>query len=189
MKTAKLLLLTVALLSVAVAAVAKTQTANAVSGNSSYIGPTNAETLFTQTSPDAVIKDLYKVHDQDLKAETDRILSGKNRTFLDKYFDKNLADLIWQDLTSSTDEIGVLDFDPFYNAQDFDIKNLVVNAAKIAGRKATVAVSFTNFKRKESLTYSLIERNNVWKISDIKYTNGDTLLKYFKESPKNNSRN
>ena len=74
----------------------------------------------TQNSaPDSVVRNLYKTHDKDDGA----ILDGKSRTLLDKYFDKTLADFIWKDLTTHKDEVGVLDFDPFYNAQDTQIKN------------------------------------------------------------------
>lgn len=128
-------------------------------------------------APDAVVRDLYKTHDKDNGA----ILDGKSRRLLDKYFDKTLADFIWKDLTTHRDEVGVLDFDPFYNAQDTQIKNFAVGAPKINGDKASVVVRFQNFTRKETLNYQLVRRKAVWKISDIKYTDGTSLLRYFKE--------
>ncbi len=140
-------------------------------------------TAFAQSStPDGLIKDLYKVHDQDLKGDTDNILNGKTRKPLDKYFDKILADLMWKDLTSNSEEVGVLDFDPFYNAQDFDIKNFSIGAPKVVGTKATVVVKFTNSGRKDTLSYQLVKRGSAWKIADIKYTDGSSLLGYFKEA-------
>ena len=105
----------------------------------------NISSTFAQSSTaDSLVKELYKIHDQDLKGDGDRILDGKSRKNLDKFFDKSLADFIWKDLTSNSDEVGVLDFDPFYNAQDFDIKNLVISAPKVVSTKATVVVKFTN---------------------------------------------
>ncbi len=134
-----------------------------------------------KTTPELVIKDLYKTHDQDLKNSNDSILSGKSRKILDKYFDKTLADFIWKDLTTQRDGVGVLDFDPFYNAQDTDIKNFSVAKAKISGGKATVVVKFTNSGRKDTLTYQFVRQNSAWKIIDIKYTDNSSLLGYFKE--------
>ncbi len=99
-------------------------------------GTTAVSPAVPQTAPDAVVRDLYKIHTPDKS-----ILDSKSRQPLDKFFDKNLADLIWKDLTTHTDEVGVIDFDLFYNAQDFDIKNLVVGQAKINVSKATVPVS------------------------------------------------
>lgn len=138
-------------------------------------------------SPEAVIKEVYAIHAQDMKANRDRIIDEKSRKYLDKYFDKTLADYIWKDLTTHTDEVGVLDFDVFYNAQDFDIKKLIVGRAKITGSKAVVPVSFTNSGRRENLTYSLTQEKGIWKISDIRYSKTDSLLKYFKEDAKNNT--
>lgn len=135
-------------------------------------------------TPDAVVKELYKVHDQDLKSSDDQILNRENRKYIDKFFDKILADFIWKDLTTHIDEVGVLDFDPFYNAQDFQIKNLVIGKPKISGSKATVIVKFQNFEKRETLTYQLTKQKNVWKISDIKYADGSSLLGYFKEDAK-----
>jgi Zn/Cd-binding protein ZinT len=131
-----------------------------------------------QAVPEELVKDLYKTHEKDEGA----ILSGKNRKILDKYFDKNLANLIWKDLTTHQDEIGVIDFDIFYNTQDPQIKNLKVNPAKIEGTKATVPVTFTNGGAKETVTYLLTQQNGDWKISDIKYRDAGTLLKIFKEN-------
>lgn len=133
-----------------------------------------------QTAPDALVKDLYKTHDKDNGA----ILDGKSRRLLDKYFDKTLADFIWKDLTTHKDEVGVLDFDPFYNAQEVQIKNFKIGAPKVVGEKAAVTVTFQNFDRSEALNYALVRQSGAWKISDIKYTDGTSLLGYFKEDAK-----
>jgi hypothetical protein len=162
---------------------------NIANAQQNSASPVDTQAFQAQTSaaPDTLIKDLYDVHAQDMKSENDRIVNGKDRKYLDKYFDKNLADLIWKDLTTHTDEVGVIDFDLFYNAQDFDIKNLVVSPAKIEGAKATVPVSFSNYNAKELVTYLMTQENGAWKISDIKYKTGDTLLKLFKEDAQNNA--
>jgi len=141
---------------------------------------------FAQT-PETTVKELYKIHDQDLKGNNDRILSGKSRKMLDKFFDQPLADVIWKDLTTERDGVGVLDFDPFYNAQDFDIKNFSVAKAKINGSKATVVVKFTNSGRKDTLKYQLVRQNTGWKISDIEYTDGSSLVGYFKAEAKDSN--
>ncbi len=142
--------------------------------------PAENKAQTTDTAPDALLKDLYKTHEKDSGA----IVQGKNRAILDKYFDKNLADLIWKDMTTNKEEVGVIDFDIFYNAQDADVKNLVVGTPKIDGDKASAVVTFENFKEKNTLTYSLIKEKGAWKISDIDYGQGNTLLKYFKEDSK-----
>lgn len=196
MKNAKYLLLAiVSLLFVNCSAASKTPTENANIAwqNSSEIqtantlspSPTVETPTQTAITPDALVKDLYKTHEKKAGA----IVQGKNRQILDKYFDKNMANLIWKDMTTHEGEIGVIDFDIFYNTQDPDIKNLVVNAPKITGDKATVLVTFLNYQTKNTLTYSLVKENANWKISDINYGGADSLLKYFKEAEKSENQN
>jgi hypothetical protein len=170
----------------------RTETANNAANTATIEPDSNIETTEStanasgaaqQNAPDALVKDLYKTHDKDNNA----ILDGKSRKLIDKYFDKTLADFLWKDLTTHSDEVGVLDFDPFYNAQDVQIKNFKIGEPKIEGDKAAVVVAFQNFDRKDTLTYALTRRNAAWKISDIKYTDGTTLIGYFKEDAKNNA--
>jgi hypothetical protein len=85
-------------------------------------------------------------------------------------------------MTTNQNEVGVIDFDIFYNTQDVEIKNLVVGAPKINGETATVPVTFENYKEKNTVTYDLSKEKAGWKISDINYGEGNSLLKYFKES-------
>jgi len=125
---------------------------------------------------DALVKDLYKQHD----AQKSPFFQTKNRALVDKYFDKNLADLIWKDANESKGEVGVIGFDPLYNAQDVNIKDFSVASPKITGDKGSVAVSFDNLKEKQTVTYTLARQNSAWKISDINYGGGNTLLAVFK---------
>lgn len=195
MKTAKLLPLVAALFFLVSCTVSKPEiikaensaidpqsqnvTAEAATGN-----PSDGSAIGQQTAaPDAVVKELYSVHGKD----NGKILNGKSRVLLDKYFDKNLANLIWKDLTTHRDEVGVLDFDPFYNAQDIEIKKITVAPPKIQNDKAEVTVNFENYGNKETINYVLVKQNADWKISDIKYKDGGSLLKYFKEDQKNSS--
>lgn len=145
------------------------------------VAPSGENQAQQTNAPDALIRDLYKMHDKQPGA----IVQGKNRAILDKYFDRNLADLIWKDMTANQNEIGTIDFDIFYNTQDPDIKKLSVGAPQISGERASVPVTFENYGTKNSLTYSLVKQKGTWKISDINYGAGNTLLKYFKESNAN----
>lgn len=73
-----------------------------------------------QTSPNALVADLYKQHD-DKKGP---FFQDKDRGLVDKYFTKSLGDMIWKDSVDSHKEqgVGALDFDPMYNGQDFEIQ-------------------------------------------------------------------
>ena len=102
----------------------------------------------------------------------------KNRTLLDKYFEKHLADLIWKDAIRSKGEVGAIDGDPLYNAQDMDIKHFAVHKASYANGLAEVKVSFENFGKKEEIVFLLSPgtRAGGWKIKNIKYNDGTDLL-------------
>lgn len=115
--------------------------------------------------------DLYRDH----AAERGPFFQTDSRELLDKYFEPSLADLIWKDTVDAQGEIGALDFDPLYAAQDFEPKNLTVGAAQVNGAQARVPVSFDSFGEKRQLTYVLALVRGTWKISDIRYPEGRTL--------------
>ena len=46
-------------------------------------------------------------------------------------------------------------------------------------------VTFKNADRSEEIVYSLARKRSAWKIADIKYENGESLLKYFEEGQTN----
>jgi hypothetical protein len=132
-------------------------------------------------TPEALVTELYKAHD----AEKSPFFQAEDRALVDHYFTKELAELMWKDLKASKGEVGVLDFDPLYNAQDTEIKNFVIGKANVGGGKATVVVSFVNFEEKTRITFKLVQQDEAWKISDIQYAEGHSLLKLFKAAAGN----
>ena len=129
----------------------------------------------------ALVADLYKQHD----AKKSPFFQTKNRALVDKYFTKQLADLIWKDATTSQGEVGAIDADPLYAGQDLEIKNFAVGKAEINGQSATVPVTFTNYGQKQTLTFALKQVDAAWKIDDIKYSSEDSLLKWLKGANSN----
>jgi len=125
-------------------------------------------------SPNALVTELYR---QSGKNRTP-FFQTRSRALVDKYFDKRLGDLIWKDAITSKGEVGALDGDPLYNAQDMDIKNFVVRKPIVANGTAEVKVSFENFGKKEEIVFLLSSKNNAtgWKISNIKYSDGTNLV-------------
>lgn len=136
---------------------------------------TVAATLPAQTpAPDALVRDLHKEHD----ADRSPFFQSKDRARLDKYFVKATADLIWKDSTAGT---AVLNADPLYDSHDPAPKSFAVGQPKIENDTATVVVTFVNYGVKETVTYRLVKENAAWKIADIQYKDGRSLLKMFKE--------
>ncbi len=119
--------------------------------------------------------ELYKKHN----AQKGPFFQTKSRALLDKYFIKSLADLIWKDAKTANGEVGALDGDPLYDAQDIEIKNFKIGKAVIKGKSATVPVTFKNYDTNKKFVFSLVQENGVWKIKDINYGGGSSLSKIF----------
>lgn len=139
-----------------------------------------AQTTAKQKSADALVADLYKAHDH----KRGPFYQTKSRSLLYAYFEKSLADMIWKDRVSSKGEVGVLDGDPLYDAQDMEIKNFAIGKAEVDGAKAKVPVTFENFGQKKTLTYMLGKGTTGWRISDIDYGQEGTLRSWFKKGNK-----
>ena len=128
-------------------------------------------------TPDALVAELYKAE----KNKTSPFFQDKNRALVDHYFAQELGDLIWKDATTSKGEVGVIDGDPLYDAQDLEIKEFVIHPAKTAEGQTTVLVTFVNFKEKKNITFHCVQQGGAWKISDIQYADY-ALLKLLKDS-------
>jgi len=138
---------------------------------------------FAQTAkplaPDALVTDLYRVHNQ----KKGPFYQERNRALLDKYFAKSLADLIWKDRITSKGEVGVIDADPLYDAQDMDIKNLAIGKAAFENGGAKVIVTFENLGQKKTISYLLVNGRTGWRINDIDYGGEEgTMRGWFKKA-------
>ena len=90
--------------------------------------------------------------------------------------------MIWKDAVSSKGEVGVIDGDPLYDAQDMEIKNFAIGKAVFEDGKTRLTVSFDNFGENKSIIFVLINGRSGWRINDIDYGKGRTLVGEFKES-------
>ena len=120
---------------------------------------------------ETVIASLYRDHANNQSP----FFQTTNRQRVDNYFQPRLADLIWNDAQSSDGSQGAIDFDPLYDAQDTDIKDLVIQPANNEGANARVTVTFQNFGKPHEITYSLALSQSGWKIADILYSDGRSL--------------
>jgi len=136
--------------------------------------PLTAETpkAAAPSSPEAVVSDLYKL---DTKGHSP-FSQTKDHGVVTRYFSDPLAQLIWKDAVTSKGEVGALDGDPLYNAQDMDIKKFALHPAKAGKDSAVVIASFENIGKKTIITFDLVLTKEGWKVSDIKYADGTHLL-------------
>ncbi|MFL6466582.1 MAG: DUF3828 domain-containing protein [Pyrinomonadaceae bacterium] len=125
-----------------------------------------------------LVADLYRQHD----SKKSPFFQTTDRGRVDKFFTKSTADLIWKDSTSSKGEVGAIDFDPLYDTQDLEKKNFAVGKAVVNGYQSTLPVTYTNYGEKKRLTFMLKMVDGNWKIDDIKYDEGHTLLAILKET-------
>lgn len=126
-------------------------------------------------SPRALVTDLYRQHKQ-----RSPFFQRRSRALLDKYFARELANLLWQDARSSGDEVGALDGDPLFNAQDMDIKNFSIHDGVGGPRMVVMPVSFENFGQKHEIKFRLFSGGGTWRIANIEYDDGSSLLDILK---------
>src|SRR5438876_8530768 len=102
-------------------------------------------------SPNELVADLYKQHNR----KHGPFFQTRSRALLYKYFEKSLADMIWKDAVSSKGEVGVIDGDPLYDAQDMDIKKFTIGKPSYESGKARVNVTFENLGQSKSFVFIL----------------------------------
>lgn len=134
-------------------------------------------------TPDVVVKNLYAAHN----GKHGPFFQTKSRALVDRYFTKAFADAIWKDAVEAKGEVGVLGFDPLYNAQDTGITRFKIKKPMYGeGNReiADVEVSFRNFKKVETILFRLERsKGNKWLIDDISYpTDGSSLRKMYSDA-------
>jgi len=133
----------------------------------------------SRKTPDVLVKNLYWDHNH----KHSPFFQTRSRALLYKYFEKGLADMIWKDAVTSKEEVGVIDGDPLYNAQDMEIKKFAIGKPTYEDTKAKVEVSFENFGKKVTIVFLLVNGKGGWKIHDIDYGESGTLAGWFKGRP------
>jgi hypothetical protein len=133
-------------------------------------------TGINRLSPNALVADLYRVHNQ----KHSPFFQTRSRALLYKYFEKDLADMLWKDAVKSKGEVGAIDGDPLYDAQDVEIKKFAIAAPTYANGKARINVTFENFNQPKTFVFTLVNGRTGWRISNIEYGEGRSLRGYLK---------
>lgn len=149
----------------------------AASFSATFPGETYGQKATTlRLSPNTLVADLYREDNR----KHSPFFQTRSRALLYKYFEKSLADMIWKDAVTSKGEVGALDGDPLYDAQDTEIKTFVIGKASYEGGKARVNVTFTNFGQRKSFLFTLVNGRSGWRIYNIEYGEGRSLRGYLK---------
>ena len=131
-----------------------------------------------RTGPDTLVADLYQAN----KQKRSPFFQTRSRALLYKYFEKSLADLIWKDAVHSKGEVGAIDGDPLYDAQDMEIKKFAIKKPRYKEGRALVDVTFENFSKPQTIGFIVVKAKTGWRIRDIVYSEGRTLASELKES-------
>ena len=108
--------------------------------------------------PDQLVRALYRPE-----------AAPSTRPELNRYFDPDLAGALWKD--SQGEEVGAVDFDFRYDAQDVAITGLAFTKTHRNG-EATVTASFANFGKPVRVVYRMCVRRTGWKITDVSAGDG-----------------
>ncbi|MGB6536708.1 MAG: DUF3828 domain-containing protein [Xanthobacteraceae bacterium] len=92
-----------------------------------------------------------------------------------RYFEPGLAALILKDQENSRrrNEVGVLDFDPFVDAQDWEISAFSLAVSEAGPDKASATVTFTSFTHESTIVLDLVKSKDGWKVGNITWTPHD----------------
>ena len=131
---------------------------------------TAATTFAGELSPKDLVAQFYQAH----RSKHDPL---DETQLLGRYFDAALLKLYLKDKREAKGEVGRLDGDPLYNAQDIQIKDFSVSAPESAGGETRITVHFKNIGKPARIVYVLSRTADGWRISDIRYNDGSSLKK------------
>ena len=125
---------------------------------------------------------------QDLVAQLYKEHSGKleplqypaSKKLLQNYFYKPLLDLYLKDQEESKGEVGKIDFDPLYDAQDVQVTDFHLVLLNNKKGSAHVAARFKNMGVNQEVVFALQTTKAGWRIADIQYKDGRSLRKILK---------
>ena len=139
-----------------------------------------AQKVRPTNTPDGVVRELYRVHNNG----RGHVFDAKGKKHIYKFFNQKLADLIWKEITETPEgEVGNLDFDPLYNAQDTKITYFQIGKPVVQGDTSSVVVSFRNFGKRMTITFEMNKGQEGWKIGNVLYGGNADLVKMLSPQP------
>ena len=129
-----------------------------------------------------VVLNLYSQHKRQSP-----FFQTRSRVVLDRYFTRELADLIWQDARASLRavklaiSVGIR----FITHRTCGLETSSVRERSPGSYGVEVVASFLNFNERHEVVFRLVPAGSSWKVADIVYDNGTTLMGILKgsESP------
>lgn len=127
------------------------------------------------TAPEHIVRLLYQ-HYIDTPAGLVISFDFKDPVVASNYFDPTLARLLVADGVQDSPE---LDFDPFVNGQDFEVKAVDLETHMLADDKAEVTAHFKNFDADETRIFTVVRTKRGWRIADVRGEDEEKSLRDF----------
>jgi hypothetical protein len=92
-----------------------------------------------------------------------------NERIIRRYFEPTLAAAMAKDQKAAVrrNEVGLLDFDPFLDAQDWDVNAFDIAVSDAAAGSAKATVKFVNQGEAMTVVLDLVQAKNDWRVYDI----------------------
>ena len=92
-----------------------------------------------------------------------------NERVIRRYFEPTLAAAMAKDQKAAArrNEVGLLDFDPFLEAQDWDVGAFDIAVSDAAAGTAKATVKFVNQDEAMTVVLDLVQVKNDWRVYDI----------------------
>jgi hypothetical protein len=92
-----------------------------------------------------------------------------NERIIRRYFEPTLAAAMAKDQKAAArrNEVGLLDFDPFLDAQDWDVGAFDIVVSDAAAGTAKATVKFANQGEAMTVVLDLVQAKNDWRVYDI----------------------
>jgi hypothetical protein len=93
----------------------------------------------------------------------------ENERIVRRYFEPTLAAAMAKDQKAAArrNEVGLLDFDPFLEAQDWDVNVFDIAVSDAAAGTAKATVKFVNQGEAMTVMLDLVQVKNDWRVYDI----------------------
>lgn len=145
--------------------------------NAEEISPYSDSSSASTDSPENIVSNLYR----DFPPDGKEAVHWQKKDVLAKYFDNNLVDLFLKEQECSERDKGIcnIDFMILYDAQDYQITEFHIDAFDPV--KKVVNVRFKNYNKPTLIVYQMSETPAGWRISDIRYEKGHSLVETLKQ--------
>ena len=121
--------------------------------------------LAADSAATAFVTAIYNTY----KGKDAKGLPLENERIIRRYFESTLAAAMAKDQKAAArrNEVGLLDFDPFLEAQDWDVGAFDIAVSDAAAGTAKATVKFVNQGEAMTVVLDLVQVKNDWRVYDI----------------------